>query len=288
VAWMLTGLCAVVMYPSLVQKDIDLVYGKMAADLLPRILPGLVGVFLAALLASVMSSCDAFMVSSSGLFTQNFYRRYVVKDRPDKHYVFVGRIASLVIIAGSLLFAWGFEDVPSGLEMFWKMQAMMGAAFWVGLFWRRATPAGAWAGTLVAFAILVITSQPFFHAWAVEHLPAGMIWDEKFRVSWQMFTYLVAGFSTCILVSLFTRRVAKERLDRFYNCLRAPVGEDEPHLEPFTLPEGVEPGPPNKLIDHPDFEIPKMSLVGFAGFAFFWAMVVLMIAFVYWMAGWGA
>jgi len=288
VAWMLTGLCAVVMYANLEGKEVDLVYGKMAHDLLPQILPGLVGLFLAALLASVMSSCDAFMVSSAGLFTQNLYRRYIVTNRDDKHYVLVGRITSVVIVAGSLAFAFSVEDVPTGLEMFWKISAMMGAAFWVGLFWRRATPAGAWAGTLAAFAVLIFTSQGFFHAWAVQNLPDKMIWDEQFKVSWQMLSYLTVGFATCIVVSLLTPRVPKEKLDRFYGCLRTPVGENEPHLDPFSLPEGVTPPPPRKLIDHPDLEIPVPSFVGMAGFAFFWACVFGMIGFVYWMSTWGA
>ena len=287
VAWMLTGLCAVVIYANLPEKDIDLVYGKMARELLGEIMPGLVGVFLAALLASVMSSCDAFMVSSSGLFTQNLYRRFVVRDRDESHYVWVGRIASLVLVTGSILFAWGFEDVPSGLEMFWKIQAMMGAAFWVGLFWRRATAAGAWAGTLAAFAVLLITSTISFNEWAVVNLPQMMIWEEEFRVSWQMFFYLTAGFSTCILVSLVTPRVAKEKLDQFYACLRTPVGENEPHLAPFTLPEGVEVPEPHKLINHPDWEIPFPSKEGMAGFAFFWVMVFVLVGFVMWMATWG-
>ena len=338
VAWMLTGLCAVVMYMDKPDMNPDLVYGHMARELLPRIMNGLVGVFLAALLASVMSSCDAYMVSSAGLFTQNFYRRYIVRKRNDKHYVLVGRITSLVIVLGSLLFAFTVEDIPSGLEMFWKVQAMMGAAFWVGLFWRRATPAGAWAGTLAAFAVLVLTSQGAFHDWAsgsraaeegqtvavfaqihdispdalaeangldeLAHedvleegrryrvtegaLPANMIWDGKLRVSYQMLSYLLMGFTLCILVSLMTPRVAQEKLDRVYACLRTPVQPDEPHAEPFTLPEGVTVPPPHKLINHRDLEIPMPSFVGTAGFLFFWACVAAMIGFVYWMAAWGA
>ena len=35
--------------------------------------------FLAALVASLQSSCDAFLVSCSALFTQNFYRRWLVR-----------------------------------------------------------------------------------------------------------------------------------------------------------------------------------------------------------------
>lgn len=289
IAWTVVGLCAVVMYPGLTSTQTDLVYGNVARDLLPAIMPGLVGIFLAALLASVMSSCDAFMVSCSGLFTQNFYRRFLVTARDDKHYVLVGRIASLIIVITAIIFAYTVSNVPRGLEIFFALQAMMGAAFWLGLFWRRATPAGAWAATLVSIAIYFFTLSRPFNTWAVQNLPEYMIWAGSFRVSWQMFFYLTAGFSTGIIVSLFTRRVPDAKLDRFYACLRTPVRDSEPHMpEPFMLPPGVTPPPPRKLINHPDFEIPMPSREGIMGFGFFALCVVLLIAFVYWMATWGA
>ncbi len=288
VPWMLTGLCAFALYAGSSDLHPDLAYGKMAGDLLPKIMPGLVGVFIAALLASVMSSCDAFMVSTSGLITQNVYRRYFVKERPDKHYVGVGRVISGFIVAAALLFAYSVEDVPSGLTMFWKLQALMGAAFWVGLFWRRATAAGAWLGTLGAFIVIIITSRPFFHAWAVAHLPAYMVYAGEFRESWQMVAYLITGFGLCIGVSLLTPRPTSKKIDQIYACLRTPVQENEPHLAPFSLPEGVQPGPARKLINHPDFEIPIPSWEAIWGFLFFWVCVGIMIGFVYWMATWGA
>jgi len=289
VAWMLTGLCGVALYMN-ADADIhpDLIYGTMARELLPTILPGLVGVFLAALLASVMSSCDAAMVSSSGLFTQNFYRRYIKRGASENHYVTVGRIAALVIVVVSIAFAFTASDVPTGLETFWKIQAMMGAAFWVGLYWRRATPQGAWVGTLGAFAVMYVTNIPAFHAWAVANLPEYMIWDDKFRVSWQMFAYLTTGFGLCILVSLFTPRLPKAKLDRFYNCLHTPVRGDEPHIiEPFSLPVGVEPDEPRLLFKHPDMEFPRPSAIGMIGFFTIWACVGLMVWFVFAMAKWG-
>jgi len=288
VAWMLTGLCAVVMYPGLADDKVDETYGMMARELLPKVLPGLVGVFLASMLASVMSSCDAFMVSCSGLWTQNIYRRYIAPDRDERHYIFVGRVASVVIVAMALVFAFTFKDVVAGLKVFWKISAIMAAAFWVGLFWRRATAAGAWAGALATFAMWLVTGLDAFNSFAADHLPAGMVHNGAFLESWQIVFYLSAGLVVTILVSLVTARTPAERLDRFYDCLRTPIGKDEPHLAPFTLPPGVTPGPPNKLVDLPDLEIPKPTLVGMAGFAFFWSMVAAMIAFVFWMATWGA
>jgi len=74
-----------------------------------------------------------------------------------------------------------------------------------------------------------------------------------------------------------TKREKQEKLDRFYECLRTPVELNEPETAPFTLPEGVDPAPRRPLIDHDDFEIPRPTLTGMAGFASGWIAVALLI-----------
>ena len=291
VAWMLTGLCGVALYASL--DDIDHVYGRMAHDILPTIAPGLIGLFIASMLAAVMSSCDVFMVACSGLFTENIYRKFLLPGRTEKHYVLVGRIASGLLVFSGILFAFNLESVVVGLEIFWKVSAMMGIAFWVGLFWRRATVAGAWVGTLTSFAALLFTSKIAFGGYVLwdfnEHLaknlPAFMLWQGALHLPWQMIIYLSTGFVALVVVSLLTQRVTAEKLDRFYVCLRTPIGPNEPEIEPFTLPLGTQPAPRKVLINHPDFEIPKPSAVGAIGFFAAWLGVGLLIVVVYWILG---
>ncbi len=293
VAWMLTGLCAVVMYAGTELKHVDLVYGQMARDLLPKVAPGMIGLFIASMLASVMSTCDSLMVVASALFTQNLYKKFLVPGQADVHYTFVGRVVSVVVVVCGILFAFTLQSVVTGLEIFWMVSAMMGIAFWVGLFWRRATVAGAWAATLVSFGTLVFTSTVAvgdtvlwdFNARFAEHLPPWMMFEDAVYLPWQMIMYLSAGLVTLVVVSLLTRRVEEEKLDRFYGCLRTPIGADEPETEPFTLPPGVQPSPRRVLIDHPDFEIPVPTFVGIGGFLIAWVGVGLLIGTVYWIIG---
>ncbi|MEJ2701620.1 MAG: sodium:solute symporter family protein [Sedimentisphaerales bacterium] len=289
IAWMLTGLCAVVLYAQL--ADPDLAYGKMARDLLPGIAPGLIGLFIASMLASVMSTCDSLMVIASALFTENLYKKFFVIGKADRHYTFVGRIASALVVLLGILVAFSLKSVVEGLEFYWMVSALMGIAFWVGLFWRRATVAAVWAATLTSFGAFLFTSTIAFGdtvAWEfnahfADKLPAFMLWEDKLYLPWQMIIYLSAGFVVMIVVSLFTKRVPAENLDRFYACLRTPIGPDEPETEPFTLPAGVQPGPRKALIQHPDFEIPKPTLIGIGGFLVAWAGVALLIGAVYWI-----
>jgi Na+/proline symporter len=386
VAWVLTGLCAVAYYLILEKEvtDVDHVYGLMAKDLLPAIGPGLVGLFIASMLAALMSSCDAFMVAGSALFTENIYRRVFVRQASDRHYMFVGRTVSVLLVVAAIAFTFSLESVVKGLEVFWKISAMMGLAFWVGLFWRRATVAAVWVGTLVTFAAFLFTGQfrVFdrvlwdFNAQYAERLPEflrkspglipeipeplaerldrlpGLARDlrrdireqpnftyalkgqlqspvqselERLRdeadaeekrtgqsdqlaylksdiklleefdklelpelaLPWQMVIYLAVGFVTIVVVSLMTRPVSEAKLERFYTCLRTPVGPGEPETEPFTLPPGVKPAPRRVLIDLPGFEIPMPSRTSVLGVLLAAVAVAIFIGGVYWLFGLG-
>ena len=119
----------------------DLVYGDLARTFLPRIMPGLLGVFVAALLGGVMSACGSVMISSSGLFTENLYKPWL-PGRSNRHYLVVARVTMVLVVAGGLAFAYWLPDVVAGLKIWFKVAPIMGIAFWLGLLWRRANAAG--------------------------------------------------------------------------------------------------------------------------------------------------
>jgi len=285
IAWVLTGLCAVAMYMGRENVNVDEVYGLMAYELLPKIGPGLIGLFIASMLAAVMSSCDTQMVSAAGLFTENVYKPVLAPGKSEKHYMFVGRVSCAVIVFISILCAFAFRDVVQALEIFWKISPMLGIPFFLGLFWRRATRAGAWASTLVGYFTLLFTMkiQMFgavlwdFNGHFADKLPDFMLYNGNLALHWQMIFYLSTAIIAGIVISLFTKPESKEKLDKFYTCLRTPVKPGEPEVEPFTLPDGTEPAPRNVLIKHPDFEIPRPSLVSIVGFFAGWAGVGALI-----------
>ncbi|UCE41334.1 MAG: sodium:solute symporter family protein [Candidatus Aminicenantes bacterium] len=287
IAWVLTGLCGIGLYLGKT-IHIDHVYGLMAHDLLPTIAPGLVGLFIASMLAAVMSSCDCFMVSSAALFTENIYKPLIKPDRDEKHYILIGRITSVAVVAFGIIFAFRFTSVVQGLEIFWRVQAMMGIAIWVSFFWRKATAAAAWASTLGSFAVWFFTSKIDligwdFNAHFARFLPEFMLYESQLSLPWQMIFYLTFGLAVMVGVSLFTKPQDKEILDRVYECIRTPVGPNEPEVEPLTLPENTKPAPRNVLINHPDFEITKPSLSSVLGFLATWVAVGLLIAAFVWI-----
>lgn len=292
IAWCLTAIAAVAWY---LKNDItvepDNVYGDVAYRFLPQLLPGMLGIFIASLLAAVMSSCDSFMIASSGLFTENIYKS-LNPDRSPKHYVWIGRAASLVVVVAGLILAYSFPDVVAGLKVWLKVGPMMGIAFWLGLLWRRTTVAGAWASTLTGFATWWLVTRPFFVDWASTLSiaePLRLVVESKGKAAiydpWQITFYLSAGVVAGIVVSLVTTPIDDKRLTLFYDLTRTPIQPDEEVQEPCTLPSGVAPEKRQMLLTAFGFEIPCPSATSIVGFIVGWICVGALIGGFIWVLG---
>lgn len=254
----------------------DGLFGRAAYDILPRIAPGLIGLLLASLLAAMMSSGDAQMVVSSGLFTDNIYRRFVVPDASQRHYLWVGRLSGLVIVAIALVVQSTFVDVIDAIKIVFKTPAAIGISLWFGLVWRGWTPKAVWASTIVAASTLLFASyrpdlvraaglpESFFNA-------KGSLFDP-----WLNVAYLASGVITGLIVSKFTARTPKDQLDQFFSLIHTPVRDGEQLDAPCTLPADAEPQG-EKLFSHPDIELPKPTLIGLGGFVLAWVLVGLII-----------
>lgn len=324
-AWSITALAAVAWYINegvdLSTVEADHVYGDVARAFLPALLPGLLGLFIASLLASVMSSCDSVMIASAGLFTENIYRP-LVPQRPKKHYLAVGRIASLAVVIGGVLFAYWVPNVIKALDIWFKIAPMMGIAFWMGLLWRKATPAGAWAATLTGFFVWGLTSGAVDRilggirtafSWIGLAEPAGdseglgirghiiqwlsdlpfseslrLVWSDGDKPPavydpWEIAFYMTAAVTAGIVVSLLTRQTSEEKLNRFYTLTRTPVADGEVLEESCRLPAGVAPAERPMWITAFGLEIPQPSRTSIIGFIAGWIAVGMLVGGFVWL-----
>ena len=110
---------------------------------------------IACLIAGV-TSAETFMVGGSALFTRNFYV-HAVPGRSDYHYLWVGRLASGGLLALGIMLAVRAESVTQLVLGSVKLIGLLGAAFWLGVVWRRATAAAVWSsflGSLLVWAVM--------------------------------------------------------------------------------------------------------------------------------------
>jgi len=156
--WGVSALLLVILYTGTV-KDPDYLWGHACRDLLGSVGFGLVGLMIACLMAALMSTADMMMITTSSLLTQNFVRPFF-PNLSEKNYVYIGRIIGFFVVIGGVLIASQFDNVFYMMKIIWEFNIVMAASFWLGLKWRRATKAGAWASmasALIFFVILQVT-----------------------------------------------------------------------------------------------------------------------------------
>ncbi|MDA1017168.1 MAG: hypothetical protein O3A00_22265 [Planctomycetota bacterium] len=263
----------------------DGLFGRAAYDILPTIMPGLVGLLLASLLAAVMSSADAQMVVSSGLFTENIYKRFMARDKSQRHYLWVGRITGLLIVLCALVLQSTFTDVIHALKVIINTPAALGISLWFGIVWRGWTPSAVWVSTLLALGswaamanhgpLLAVLNLPALTDW---NLPEWLLnaQGNNLTSAWVMAIYMFVGVSSGMLVSFFTPRPTQEKLDHFFTLIHTPITPGEEVAAPCTLPDNPAPKG-EKLFNLEDIELPKPTLIGLGGFVIAWMLVALII-----------
>jgi Na+/proline symporter len=204
-AWAFTGVYAVAMFPGIAPAAREQAFGVILLNLLPA---GLIGLMIAAMLASLMAVCDAYMVDGAALFTRNVYSRFAPATGDDRGQMKVARYSSFGVVAAGIVVALLLSDVVSGLAIVWKIMAFLGIPFWMAVFWRRGNRYGLWTSVVVTTSLSLYTN--------------ALGWGLADQIS----LYLPAGVISFVIASLLTKQESEERLHAFYTLLHTPVGEE--------------------------------------------------------------
>lgn len=154
--------------------------------------PFIAGLMLAAILAAIMSTISSQLIVTSSALVEDIYKTLFNQSKTDGHYIFLGRLAVLIV---SLFAIWGAWDQDNTiLELVAFAWAGFGSAFGpiilLSLFWRKLNNWGALSGMVLGAVVAYIWGQStVLHAALYEIVP---------------------GFLTCliiaIIVSLLTHR----------------------------------------------------------------------------------
>jgi SSS family solute:Na+ symporter len=171
---------------------------------------GLLGVGITALIASFMSGMAGNVTAFNSVFTYDIYQSYFVKNRSDKHYLMVGKMATVFGILFSIITAYiakSFNNINDFLQLVFSfVNGPLFATFLLGMFWKRTTGHGAFWGLLAGTAAAALT-----HGLTVAEGKGGWIANVYEVRSGMGQAFIVAGISwtanfvTTILVSLATK-----------------------------------------------------------------------------------
>jgi SSS family solute:Na+ symporter len=148
------------------ENDYDTVILSLMTKYCP---PGLMGLALSALLASFMSGMAGNVTAFNTVSVYDIYQAYIAPNRSDAHYMWMGRVATVVGILISAICALIANNYSNAMDIiqlvFGFVNAPLFATFLLGMFWKRTTSHGAFFGLLGG----TLTSL-FFHGLT---LPAG-------------------------------------------------------------------------------------------------------------------
>ena len=161
------------------------IYDYTIIMLLKQYLPaGVLGLGITALLASFMSGMAGNVSAFNTVWTYDIYQSYIRpatnnKAIDDKHYLFVGRMATifgvLVSIAAAYL-ASLFGNIMDFLQTIFSMvNAPLFAVIFLGMFWKRGTGHAAFAGLLAGLLVALLHHGLTFPAGADTLVKGGWI-----------------------------------------------------------------------------------------------------------------
>ncbi|MFC1563437.1 sodium:solute symporter [candidate division KSB1 bacterium] len=154
--FMIPGMIAVALQQKglLTLSSSDAAFPTLVSTLLPV---GFKGIVVGGLMAALMSSLASLFNSTATLFTVDFYKRYK-PESTEKHLVFVGRVATGVVVVLGVLWIPLMGLVSDVLYVYLQnVQSLIApsiaAVFVMGVFSKRVTAAGGLTGLISGFIL---------------------------------------------------------------------------------------------------------------------------------------
>jgi len=277
--WIIVALASVIIYPDLDSiraqfpeisetylKD-DIAYPVM----LSKLGPGWLGLVTASIIAAYMSTIGTHLNWGSSYVVNDFYRRFVRKDAPEKELVRVGRITTitLMVIAGAMALTF-LNNATQAFDVLLLSGAGTGAIYLLRWFWWRIN---AWteiaamiAATIAAIVLVFFVPDSAIQFWVLDGFTSKL---------------LIAVLITTIVwiaTTFLTAPETKETLRTFYKKTR-PGGPGWKKV----VQEAIEDG--DTIIDSRDvgrkWEMPLQILCVFIGAVSIYSALFSIGSFVY-------
>ena len=163
--WILVALASLVVFPSLDSLQAafphipadkighDLAYPAMLQKVLPS---GWLGLILASLTAAYMSTISTHLNWGSSYVVNDFYKRFVKPDAPEKELVLVGRISTVLMMAVAGLIALQLTSALQAFQILMQIGAGTGLLFILRWFWWRINAISELVAMMVSFLVAVL------------------------------------------------------------------------------------------------------------------------------------
>lgn len=263
--WILVGLASLIIYPQLsdIQKAFPhvnpaLVGHDIAYPAMLRFLPaGWMGLMIGGLVAANSSTILTHLNWGASYLVHDFYRRFITRDASEKHYVFAGRIATVLLFVISSAVVYALDTAQASFHILLQIGAGTGLLYLVRWFWWRVTAWCEIAAMVSSFAVSVVLLLLSRSGVAIGTAQGLLL--------------TIAVTTVCWLVTAYVGpQTDAATLDNFYRTVR-PSG---PGWEPVRRRVGTIPGEPAD-------NLPLALLGWISGCAMIWSALFAVGNFLY-------
>ncbi len=227
--WIIVALCSLILYPDLGYGEKGDGFVMVMRDFLPA---GMLGLLVAAFFAAYMSTLGTHLNWGASYAVNDFYRRFLVKKRDEKHYVLISRVATILLLILSLFVTARLERITAAWEFIITASGGMGLVLILRWYWWRIN---AWSEIAAMIAPFVLYAAIIMYT---STLPADAPIQEYLRFPYTLFYIVALTTPTWLLVTYLTKPSDMNVLRSFYARVKPggklwkPIADQMPDVKP--------------------------------------------------------
>lgn len=246
--WIIVALCSMVVFPHisdittvLPHVDESLLYKMKNGEFIMKngarvpsndiaypammyLLPsGLLGLVVASIAAAYMSTISTHLNWGASYIVDDFYKRFVAPGKTNKHYVFVARVVTFLLMILGCGVALLLDSAQQAFDLLVQIGAGTGLIYLLRWFWWRINAWTEIAGMVMATTLAIYFN--FFQTEAVAYMNTN--YPDMYFIKLSGWQRMVAGVIITtvfwLLVTFITPKTKVEVLQNYYNKIR-PIG----------------------------------------------------------------
>ena len=245
--WIIVAVVSIVMFPIIPTEYSDLGV-KAGYPLVMNTLlgPGLKGILIVSFLAAFMSTIDTHLNWGVSYLINDIYKRFFKPNESERHYVFVGKIMTVILMILAAFTALKMQSISKAWEFIFAMGAGIGLVLILRWFWWRVN---AWS-EITALATSIIITISFEIIAYIQTInselqyslfgSSPMIFGVSLQVHHKLMIIVPIAIISWVTVTFFSEPEPLDKLENFYKRVQpggwwGPVTSSFNHtLQPVT------------------------------------------------------
>ena len=245
--WIIVAIVSIVMFPMIPASYSELGV-KAGYPLVMNTLlgPGLKGILIVSFLAAFMSTIDTHLNWGASYLINDIYKRFFKPNESEKHYVFIGKIITVVLMILAAFTALKMQSISKAWEFIFSMGAGIGLVLILRWFWWRIN---AWSEITALATSIIITITLELIAWS-QTISAGetyslfgaapVLLGITLQVHHKLMIIVPCAIIAWVSVTFMTRPEPSDQLKIFYERVQpggwwAPITKDFKHtIQPVS------------------------------------------------------